>query len=194
MTRAAENAEGAITAVPGAGVCTGAMRTGRRRTVLTWDHHGVLELAWGWQSDHARHLVLGAYAARVRPETIAQGARVELDGADGRTWARPAYLLPLCRADLADLVFYERASFAWCDGWPPAPLPVLAEKGTEARLHVLRALDAAASEGTASANPETADERLEAAAHFLDLEQAELVLLLHAGRAELGLAWLGRVA
>lgn len=175
---------------------SGAIRSRRphRYAGLTWGHDGVLELAWGWQSNHARHLVLRAYATKVREETAAHRARVELLDGDDRTLVRAVYLLPLCRVDLAELVFYERASFAWCEAWPPAPLPVLAEKDAEARLHVLRALDRAASEGLAPADSEETDKHLEAAARFLDLAQAELVLLLHAGRSVLGVAWLGRVA
>lgn len=170
------------------------LRRGHRaaRRTLEWSHYGVLELAWGWQSEQARHLVLRSYAIRFRAEMVAQRVRLTLLDGGGRTLERVAFLLPLSKVDLAELVFYERASFAECDAWPSSSLPVLAEKNAEARLHVLRA-DGEAPSDFGSTRPKEADDAaLSAAARFLDLERAELVLLLRGAQYEIGAAWLER--
>ncbi len=160
-----------------------------------WMHRGVLELAPGPHSDRLRHLVLRAYAVRVRADTAAGGARLVLLDDDGRSSSRAAYLLPLCRPGLSEVIFDEGATFAEALAWPAEPLAVLDEKETTAaRLHVLEA----AGDVHASAEwtrPKNADGgELAARARFLDLESAELVLLLRGRRYEVGAAWLERSA
>lgn len=191
MSRAPEKVENARTAAawaagPRAGASSALCR------FPEWMHRGVLELASGPHSDHVRHLVLRAYAERVRADTAAIGARMVLPDEDDRCSSRAGYVLPLCRPDLSALIFDEGAAFAEASAWPAARLAVLDEKGTAARLHVLEASGDvhASAEWT---RPEDAEGgELAASARFLDLERAELVLLVQGRRYEVGAIWLER--
>ena len=157
-----------------------------------WAHRGVLELAPGPQSDRVRHRFLQAYAVRVRADTAAIGARLDLLDAEGRSNQRACYLLALCRPDLSDLIFDEGATFAEATAWPAERLAVLRDKGTVARLHVLEACGDVPA-GAEWTKPEDAEGgELSASARFLDLERAELVLLVQGRRYEVGAAWLER--
>lgn len=191
MSRAPAKVESARTAAarlmePRAGAA------GALRRFPEWMHLGVLELASGPHSDHVRHLLLRAYAVRVRADTAAIGARLVLLDADDRSSSRAVYLLPLCRLDLSALIFDEGATFAEALAWPAERLAVLDEKGTAARLHVLEAVGDV-HESAEWTRPEDAEGgELAASARFLDLERAELVLLVQGRRYEVGVAWLER--
>ena len=192
MSRAPENVEDArTTAAWAVGPRAGA--AGMLRRFPEWMHRGVLGLAAGPHSDRVRHLVLRAYAERVRADTVASGARMVLLDADARSSSRAVYLLPLCRPDLSALIFDEGATFAEAPTWPAEHLAVLDEKGTTAaRLHVLEA-GGDVHESAEWTRPEDAEGgELAASARFLDLERAELVLLVQGRRYEVGAAWVER--
>jgi hypothetical protein len=139
-----------------------------------------------------RHLVLRAYAVHVRADTTASGARLVLLDDDARSSSRAVYLLPLCRPDLSALIFDDGATFAEAPAWPAESLAVLDEKGTAARLHVLEASGDVHASAEWTRPEEAEGGELAAAARFLDLERAELVLLVQGRRYEVGAAWLER--
>lgn len=162
----------------------------RARRMVDWLHRGVLQLADGPQSDRVLHLFLRAYALNVKEETTATGGRVVLLDVDAKTRARACYLLPVCRPSLSTLIFDEGATFEESTAWPPGHLAVLNEKGAAARLHVIEDC----GEADADAMPPDGAEggALAASARFLDLERAELALVLRDQRYEVGAIWLER--
>ncbi len=191
MSRLSEKMDSARTAAASAPSAPGGASSASRR-VQEWQHLGVLELAPGLHSDRVRHLVLQAYATRGRTATAVAGARVVLLDDEARNLGRACYPLPLCRPDLWELIFDEHATFAEAPAWPASRLAALEEKGTAARLHVLEAAGDV-HPSVEWTRPEDAEGgALAAAARFLDLEKAELVLLVQGARYQVGIAWLER--
>jgi hypothetical protein len=158
--------------------------------MVDWLHRGVLQLAGGPQSDRVLHLFLRAYALNVKEESTATGGRVVLLDDDAKEMRRACYLLPVCSPTLSTLIFDEGATFEESTAWPPGHLAVLNEKGAAARLHVIEDCGEADADATP---PDGADGgELAASARFLDLERAELALVLRDRRYQVGAIWLER--
>ena len=191
MSQAPQNVEDRLTPAALASRASAGARRATRRPCIEWLHRGVLQLAPGPHSDYVRHLFLRAYAVNVKEETAAIGGRVVLLDDDAKEMPRAGYLLPVCRPSLSALIFDEGAAFEETAAWPAGMLPVLSEKGSAARLHVIE--DCGEVHADAMPPAGAAGEELAASARFLDLERAELALVVWGWRYEIGALWLERV-